>query len=474
MAAKRSKPVFGSASVWRMAVLLALLTGQTTGLAGQRESQAPDPSGVEYAPLSVRDTQRLSDLLSHGLWNGRHPLGDKLLPMGRWLNIAGNPLAARLIIGEALRPAAEGGLDDRAPLKIMSIGHIAGREDLETAIDLISAKRLNNKFMIQAITRVAAQMCDRRVVGSLEILKRVVDFRFWSPVEDKGDVYKTLLFSTMYSREYLKYQALIEQVNEDAMKTIPDVGKFKTQFAELHRRCQELYGKEMDYQLSQRMKMDAKTVWRDYIDAETPRALQALLAEEAQPERAGAKPHKDAAQPAPVREISGTGNLSSASSAFTMAIIEEGVNAFSCLTGMVFSEKYETLVNQVMDNGKPVPEEKKKKGFKGFLEAMQTEKAILAEVKDGRMLETDRYAGFQVNLSLTAKVERVTGDDGVPLPGSEDVTLLFSIPGTSEILRKHIPRIGGRSAEMTVTRQGDLQVYMRRIDGKWYWNPFGW
>jgi hypothetical protein len=141
---------------------------------------------------------------------------------------------------------------------------------------------------------------------------------------------------------------------------------------------------------------------------------------------------------------------------------------------MLFADQHQTLIEQIMDNGVPVPEAKKKKDFDGFVKAIQAQKALMEDVKAKGVLKAEQYRDFQMELSLSARIERLPGDDDMPVMGSDNVTLFFSLPDTSEVLKKHISKVGGTSAEKTITRGGDIQVFMKRIDGTWYWNPVGW
>lgn len=56
-------------------------------------------------------------------------------------------------------------------------------------------------------------------------------------------------------------------------------------------------------------------------------------------------------------------------------------------------------------------------------------------------------------------------------PAEEDITVTFALPNTRELGRYYFPdKLGTR----TIAPDGTLIVYMRKIDGRWYWNPFGW
>jgi len=59
----------------------------------------------------------------------------------------------------------------------------------------------------------------------------------------------------------------------------------------------------------------------------------------------------------------------------------------------------------------------------------------------------------------------------VTVTGQEDITVSFDIPKTAAMYKKHIPR--GFSKE-TKGKKGNLRVFMKRINGKWMWNPFSW
>ena len=155
-------------------------------------------------------------------------------------------------------------------------------------------------------------------------------------------------------------------------------------------------------------------------------------------------------------------------------ILNEGVGAFGQILEMLFADQHQSLIEQIMDNGRPVPEAKKKKDFEGFVNAIKAQKALLEDAKAKGLLKAEQYRDFQMELILDTRIERLPADDDTPVVGSDNVTLFFSLPDTSEVLKKHISKVGGTSAEKTVTRGGDIQVFMKRIDGKWYWNPVGW
>jgi hypothetical protein len=55
--------------------------------------------------------------------------------------------------------------------------------------------------------------------------------------------------------------------------------------------------------------------------------------------------------------------------------------------------------------------------------------------------------------------------------GKEVITVTWRLEGTAEYAKSVLPR-GGRTP--TLAEDGTLVVYMKKIEGKWMWNPFGW
>jgi hypothetical protein len=120
-----------------------------------------------------------------------------------------------------------------------------------------------------------------------------------------------------------------------------------------------------------------------------------------------------------------------------------------------------------------------------MIKALQIEKAILGEVSvaglsDYRAVRTeltlDDYQAVPGKTVMTARfpdfssVVAVTTEDDSFRSGEATVT--FVIRNTAEIYKNHISRV---SDDSTIDpKTGDLKVFMKRIDGRWYWNPFGW
>ena len=349
-----------------------------------------------------------------------------------------------------------------------TMGYFLQDKDLPRLVEYF--KRITNPSQSDAAPIVASLSFAtiRKVKGGKALLDRVCGFAFWEDLpaplsrRERIRLYANALrfvsFSSDYRerREKLKLAGFTKSEREflgKALAVADEMNRsYRKDYTLLYRMLPEWH---------KRRDLAGKEPW--LADVNAPSVLP--------PDGRSGKRSPDGASRAPTSPAAaGPGHRP----LDTAAIVKEGVAAYGQLLDRLFSGKYLALSRQIMDNGRPVPAAKVKRGWAGFVEAIKQEQALLAEVKAKGLLAPDRCSDFQVRPAPRAKAKGAGESGRSPAPRSEDVTLLFTIPGTSAIYRKHIPQVGGRSAEMTITRKGDLQVYMRRINGKWYWNPFGW
>lgn len=164
--------------------------------------------------------------------------------------------------------------------------------------------------------------------------------------------------------------------------------------------------------------------------------------------------------------------------------IEQARAAYDKVSKMVLDGKFDGIDKLLADNGraiKPGKIERMKDEFEKELRrigellkdveqaGLNGRRDILVKltVKDykdypGETILEARFDSFPARLSRSAAADRknVTA-----------ASVTFTIPGTAEIFKKHIPRVS--DANMRASN-GDLKVFMINIDGKWLWNPFGW
>jgi hypothetical protein len=164
----------------------------------------------------------------------------------------------------------------------------------------------------------------------------------------------------------------------------------------------------------------------------------------------------------------------------------ESLKAYRQYTQWLLDGNFDVLSQYLLDNGKPIPQEKLKKTRDKLIRSLQKEKDLLEEAKKAGMeefrdvrvdvisidnQETPREilkkARFE-NFSQVVEVKQVEGAPDVEIPES---TVTFLIQSTADIRKKHIPQV---SDNRTIGESGELKVFMKRINGKWYWNPFGW
>ena len=159
---------------------------------------------------------------------------------------------------------------------------------------------------------------------------------------------------------------------------------------------------------------------------------------------------------------------------YAQATIQEALAAYSEIAAAWREGEMAKLRGCLLDNGEPLRDTK----FDGLLQAPEVvereRRLLLALAKSGPVI----FCDFDLKLSTEASW-RIPS---LPEPASaasakalarEEVILTFTIRGSAPILREHWPTPMG-FPERSRTPDGDLRVYMRKIGGKWYWNPFGW
>jgi len=165
--------------------------------------------------------------------------------------------------------------------------------------------------------------------------------------------------------------------------------------------------------------------------------------------------------------------------------VSEAIIAYTQITKMLIDGNYDPLVIPVLDNCKLIPLEKRKRQKGEMAEALDLEKRILEDLIKAKL---SNYGDYHVKVKFEATlgnyISAVTSNSGnggisvetgaMPLTvtGYETGVVTFIIRDTADISKKYIPQV---SDDTTVDDEtGNLKVYMKRINGKWHWNPFGW
>jgi len=153
--------------------------------------------------------------------------------------------------------------------------------------------------------------------------------------------------------------------------------------------------------------------------------------------------------------------------------VSEAIIAYIQITRMIIDGNYDPLVIPVLDDGKLIPLKKREKDRDEMAKALDLEKRILEDLTKAKL---NNYGDYHVKVKFEATlgnggIHVETGIMPLTVKGYETADVTFMIRDGTEVFKKHAP---ARSDYDGAEGSGDLQVYMKRINGKWYWNPFGW
>jgi len=157
---------------------------------------------------------------------------------------------------------------------------------------------------------------------------------------------------------------------------------------------------------------------------------------------------------------------------YASALAKEGLAAYLVIADAWRKGEMTKLRGRILDGTKPVGDA----SFERLLrtpKVIDRQKQILVDVaKLGRVKYQDFDIKFEMKASYKAPSAPAPGKPGEAL-GTEPVTLRFTILNSAAILKKHLS-VPIAFPDRVRTQDGDFRVYMRKIDGQWYWNPFGW
>jgi len=164
----------------------------------------------------------------------------------------------------------------------------------------------------------------------------------------------------------------------------------------------------------------------------------------------------------------GDEEVEEAERAFVMQATKEARDAFEKLKSDLVRGEIEGLVPNLLDNGRVIDEEKAKRVAAELSRDLQREQQVFESLAE---IETEP-GDYKVSRDASYEFPSV-GKEGMPVgvTKKEAVTVTFKLTGSAEVGRVFFRRNRG---SLTVAGDGTLIVVMKKIDGKWYWNPFGW
>jgi hypothetical protein len=144
--------------------------------------------------------------------------------------------------------------------------------------------------------------------------------------------------------------------------------------------------------------------------------------------------------------------------------VREAVIAYNQITKTLTDGNYDLLTIPVLDDGKIIPSKKREKDKKKMAEVLELEKRVLEDLEKAGL---NNYTDYRIKVMY----EAVLNNGGINIKGYETTDVTFMIIDGTKIFKKHAPREVDYDGPEGSKK---LQVYMKRINGRWYWNPFGW
>lgn len=148
--------------------------------------------------------------------------------------------------------------------------------------------------------------------------------------------------------------------------------------------------------------------------------------------------------------------------------VDEAQAAFDVIAERILTAPNSTEVaERLLDNEKPIDKRRLQSRASEFARDLAKEAKILRLVRQGKTSAAD----FKVKRHLFFRIPRMADKEQLAGEQAEEITVRYKLTGTSEIGRGQLPHNVGTQ---TVGQDGSLIVVMKKINGKWYWNPFGW
>lgn len=188
-------------------------------------------------------------------------------------------------------------------------------------------------------------------------------------------------------------------------------------------------------------------VFEKYKIAEEKEAKEIYAAKEQKQEEAEIETFTDACD----RIISGAGaakGITPEEKELAEKTKKEALDAFIKIRDLFIAGSFDELDGKLLDDGKPLESGRIKSKTERVLSALKKQQPVLIAIKG--MTPIDYRVGTSTKDS--------------------NIAVSFEYPNTFEIVKANFTRV---RTDLTIAN-GRLIVFMRKIDEKWYWNPFGW
>ena len=170
-------------------------------------------------------------------------------------------------------------------------------------------------------------------------------------------------------------------------------------------------------------------------------------------------------------DILSVADLSNAEHEFARTVIDEALREYEAITQYVERGEMRTASERLLDDGERIDARKITRLHQEF------EKELAREAEILKRLDDIRISGLKVQPTEFEIVRQETyllpwqESPIESVTKSREITVTFRLGGSTELGTGYFPR---RGHSLTVAKDGTLIVVMKKINGKWYWNPFGW
>jgi len=143
--------------------------------------------------------------------------------------------------------------------------------------------------------------------------------------------------------------------------------------------------------------------------------------------------------------------------------VGDAMVAYKQISKTLTDGSYNLLTIPVLEDGKIIPLNKREKLYDEMIEDLGIEIRVLEDLEKAGL---NNYTDYRIKVMY----EAVLNNGGVNIKGYETADVTFMIIDGTKIFKKHAPRETDYDGP---EGSKNLQVYMKRINSKWYWNPFG-
>lgn len=153
---------------------------------------------------------------------------------------------------------------------------------------------------------------------------------------------------------------------------------------------------------------------------------------------------------------------------FIKIISKEAIEGFEQIKIAVLAGNVDAVIGHLLDDGRIIDEKRLQRSGVEYKEDLEIEQEVFQSLAD---LKTSP-ANFKVERNTSYQFSSIAEDGSLIDPtGTEVIAVSFELTGTGEIGKKLFPK---RLNNLTISQDGILIVVMKKINDKWYWNPFGW